>query len=277
MPVLPPPSLPFTATPAPARQGADRTLLALHCSGASGRAWNAYGNLVGADTALIAPDLLGADGRPWPADRALNVDEEIERLAPLLDADPRGVHVLGHSYGGALALQLALRWPHKLRSLTLYEPVRFGLLDDDEPAWHEIRDVGCGVGALARAGDTAAAAARFIDYWSGPGAWDRMPASRQAAVALGMVKVGAEFDALFADRTPAAAFSTLPMPVTLLVGGRSPLPARRVAERLAAACPRWQLHTLPACDHMGALTQPAVVAARLPWVATHLAAFAEAA
>jgi len=260
-----------------ARRGADRTLVALHCSGASGRAWSAYGGLVGDDTALITPDLLGSGGAAWPVSRSLTLDEEAERLAPLLDADPRGVHLLGHSYGGAVAMQLALRYPHKLRSLTLYEPVRFGVLDAGEPAWQEIDRVGPAVAALARAGQPEAAAARFVDYWSGQGTWQAMSPSRRAGVAAGMPKVAAEFDAIFADRTPAAAFAALPMPVTLLVGGRSPLSARGVVERLASACPAWQLRTLPACGHMGPLEQPAAVAAALPWVASHLARFAEAA
>jgi hypothetical protein len=108
-------------------------------------------------------------------------------------------------------------------SVTLYEPVRFALLcETDEPLWQAIVRAGRGIGALELAGLPLAAAQRFVDYWSGEGAWERLPASRQQAVALRMPKVQAEFEALFADRIPVAAYRALRMPVRVVCGSASP-------------------------------------------------------
>jgi pimeloyl-ACP methyl ester carboxylesterase len=196
---------------------------------------------------------------------APGLDDEADALAPWLPCDPRGVHLLGHSYGGAVALQLALRWPQRVLSLTLYEPVRFALLADDPRLSADIRGFGNQVADLARAGDLESSARRFIDYWSRPGAFDSLPPARQLAVAARMPKVAAEFAAIFSDALPPSAYAHLPMPVTVLVGGRSPAPAQGVAERLVQLCPRASLVRLPHCGHMGALESPADVVQALPW------------
>ena len=259
--------------PLPTPTSGRRTLLALHCSGAGGRAFEPYRALIGRDAHLIAPDLLGYGARDprWPAGAPLSLDDEADRLVPLLGGCSDGVHLLGHSYGGAVALQLALRCPQRVRSLTVYEPVRFALLHRDPALSHAIRGVGTRIAALAAEGRLGEAAEIFVDYWSHAGAWSLLPAARQAAVAARMPKVGAEFGAILHDAVPAAAYGGLTMPVTVIAGGRSPAPARRVAERLVEACPGTRLVRVPHCGHMGALDSPMVVVRELPWNAEALA------
>lgn len=261
---------------APARRTtARRTVIALHCSGASGRVFDSYRKLVSADTELIAPDLLGSGAETtWPLGAPVTIDTEAERLAPLLARAPDGVHLIGHSYGGAVALQLALRWPQHVRSLTLYEPVRFRLLDTASAAWHEIVGVGRHIGALTLSRRFGAAAQRFVDYWSGRGSWAALPAARRAAVADRMPKVRAEFGALFDDTVPPTAYAALTMPIAVFAGDRSPPPARQVAERLAQLGRQARLIRLPGRGHMGALEDPAAVLAWLPGSRSMLAAAA---
>lgn len=252
-------------SPAPRRPAARRTVIALHCSGAGGRVFDGYRALLDRDTDLIAPDLLGSGAESaWPIGAPVSLDAEAERLAPLLAHAADGVHLMGHSYGGAVAMQMALRWPRRVLGLTLYEPVRFALLDRQSVDWTAIVRVGQRIAALTRAQRLAAAAQSFVDYWSGPGTWARLPAPRQAAVADRMPKVGAEFEALFNDGVPPAAYAALTMPMVVLTGDRSPQPARRVAQRLVQACRHARLVRLPGRGHMGALEDPAAVVQHLP-------------
>lgn len=234
-------------------------VMALHCSGSSGRQWEPLRALLPGNVVLHAPDLIASgSGEIWPAGATVTLDAETRRLAPWLQAHPRGVHLLGHSYGGAVALQLALRWPQRVRSLTLFEPVRFALLhtDADRALWRDITAVGHEICAHARAGRLQASAERFVDYWSGEGTWARMPGPRQSALAPRMTKVSAEFDALFGDGLPPAAYARLALPVRVLAGTRSPAPARRVAEVLAGLCPDATLRRLEGLGHMGPLEAP---------------------
>ena len=187
------------------------TVLCLHSSASSGRQWDAVAAALSPAHAVMAPPLLGYESRaPWPPRRSATLDDEAAALEPLLDDAPGAVHLLGHSYGGAVALQLALRRPRAVASVTLYEPVRFALLFGRPRlagAADEILRVGRGVGALAAGGQTHAAAARFVDYWSGEGSWQALAPARQEAIAARMTKDGAEFEATFDDAVPASAYS----------------------------------------------------------------------
>lgn len=242
----------------PVQDPSRQRVLCLHCSGGAGRQWAPVAAALAPRLEVVTPDLLGyGSDRPWPAGVPASLDDEAAALAPQLAAAP--VHLFGHSYGGAVALQIALRWPERVRSLTLYEPVRFALLfreDATADAGAAIVGVGRRIGHEVLSGALDAAAQRFVDYWSGEGAWQRLAPSRQQALARRMTKVQTEFEALFADPVPADAYRALRMPVQLLGGSRSPLPARQVLDVLAARLPHATRATLAGLGHMGPLEAP---------------------
>jgi pimeloyl-ACP methyl ester carboxylesterase len=244
-------------------------LVCLHCSAAGGRAWAPLAAQLDGRLDVIAPDLLGyGPGDAWSrtgalaiADEVNRVERELERRAGDRDA---GFHLFGHSYGGVVAMQLAMRRPERIRSLVLYEPVSFALLDEERA---ETRESAREIAAVARAvQDEAelsahAAAARFVDYWSGPGAWAATGDSRRDALAARMAKVADEFGALFRDGTPTGRYrARLSMPILLLGGSVSPRPVRDVLGVLEKLLPHAERRTLEGLGHMGPLQQPARIA-----------------
>lgn len=241
-------------------------VVALHCSGSSGRQWEPYAERLPAGMRLTAPDLMGS-GREhaWTPGAPVTLEAEARRVLAAFPADGAPVHLIGHSYGGAVALEIAMRWPDKVRTLTLYEPVRFALLDNEETAGIRklIIDAGTHIAHLAKSGRLHESAAMFVDYWSGRGTWDKVTAPRRQVFADRMPKVAAEFDALFGDDTPPEAYAQLSMPMRLIAGMRSPLTARKVVERLAMLCRHARVVHLAGLGHMGPVTHPARVAAHL--------------
>jgi pimeloyl-ACP methyl ester carboxylesterase len=240
------------SSPAPRGASTPRdTLLCLHSSGSSGRQWDPLAAELSARFEVRAPDMhelhAGRDA----------LDDEAQALAQLLGE--QGAHLLGHSYGGVIALQMALRWPGKVKSLTLYEPVRFALLFGQaatRPTGEAIVAVGQRIGEEVLAGALHAAAARFMNYWSGEGAWQAISPRARQTLAQRMPKVRADFEALFADGVPAAAYRQLTMPVHLIGGTRSPQPARQVLDILAAQIPQAERSTLAGLGHMGPIEAP---------------------
>jgi len=82
----------------------------------------------------------------WPnppagADADASPDQQVEDLAAIINAlGAAPAHVAGYSFGGAVALRLALRHPELVRSLILVEPGVVGVLGDlpaDGPAAKE--------------------------------------------------------------------------------------------------------------------------------------------
>jgi pimeloyl-ACP methyl ester carboxylesterase len=255
-----------TARRAPqAQEGTQATtgVVCLHASASSGRQWGTLKSRLTGRYRVFTPDLYGAgDSPPWPHERELSLADEVTLLEPVFEAAGESFHLVGHSYGGAVALRAALANPGRIRSLVLVEPVMFGLLlaeDPDQPAAREIVTVRDDTSAVGEGGVLKCAAERFADYWMGPGAWADMPSPRQGAFAQAMHAVRNEWSALFAEATPLSAYASLHLPTLYLVGCKSPASAREVARLLTKTLPDVTTLELEGAGHMAPITHPATV------------------
>ncbi|MDT9000679.1 alpha/beta fold hydrolase [Paucibacter sp. APW11] len=250
------------------RHGEGQVLLCLHASVSSSQQWQALMQRAPKGVALQMADLLGhGDSQEWPVDAPARLATEVAALLRSVDVGDEGVHLIGHSYGGAVAMQLALQRPQLVRSLTLYEPVAFGVLaacEPEDPSWREIQDVARYVDGCLAQGQTIAAAQAFVNYWHGCDLWSVLKLHQRDALAARMKTVSHHFQALFDARWSPQLLSQLQQPVQLICGGRTRAPAARVAALLAQHLPNAQLHTLPEAGHMGPLTHAAEVA-RMIW------------
>ncbi|MFN8850688.1 MAG: alpha/beta fold hydrolase, partial [Inhella sp.] len=114
----------------------------LHSSASSSCQWRALMELLRAQLRVLAPELQGCGkSAPWHFHRPLRLDDEVDALAEVFErAGPR-VHLVGHSFGGAVALRAALRYADRLASLTLFEPVLFSLLMAAAPDSEGAREI----------------------------------------------------------------------------------------------------------------------------------------
>jgi pimeloyl-ACP methyl ester carboxylesterase len=208
---------------------------------------------------VIAADLYGSGkSPPWPEARPMWLDDQIALLAPAFERAGEGFHLVGHSYGGAVALKAALRFPKKLKSLVLYEPVLFSVLLSDAPqseAAREIMDVRDDTAHLG----PEAVAERFIDYWMGAGTWAVMPQSRRDTLAQAVRSMKPEWHSAFNEPTPLEAWRALDVPTLLLTGSASTAAARGVVRLVAGVLPRVQVEELAGMGHMAPVSDPARV------------------
>jgi pimeloyl-ACP methyl ester carboxylesterase len=111
--------------PIQAAKGAKRCVVALHCSLASGRQWARLAEQLGSDYKLIAPDISGYGNHRGPVLLPMTLEEEVALLGERLAQAEWPFHLVGHSYGGAIAFRIATASPFasRVRSLTLIEPV----------------------------------------------------------------------------------------------------------------------------------------------------------
>ena len=103
--------------------GAGSPVLLLHGSGPGVSAWANWRFTISALAPrfrVLAPDLLGFGFTEVPADVEYTPAAWLDHLVAYLDALEVGpVHVVGNSFGGALALRLATRYPERVRRLVL--------------------------------------------------------------------------------------------------------------------------------------------------------------
>jgi pimeloyl-ACP methyl ester carboxylesterase len=149
--------------------------LLIHSGGFTSRQWRKLAQQLAPTHDVLAPDLIGYGETPWPPGKPFHFRLDLERLAGLLD---RPADVVGHSYGGLLALQLALACPDRVHSLALYEPVAFGVLGEDESEGSPARALPA-YRADASGLDEAWLSA-FVDWWNGLGTWLALPEPTKA-------------------------------------------------------------------------------------------------
>lgn len=243
--------------------GAGPGVVCLHSNASSSNQWRGLMDRLSPNFRVLAPDAYGAGKSPaWPHTRPLRLHDEVSLLEPVFALAGEPFVLVGHSYGGAVALVAALAHPQRVRALVLYEPTLFALLDAESPPPNEadgIRAAVAGAGAALDAGNPARAAECFIDYWMGTGAWARMPEARQAPIAASIVNVRHWANALIGEPTPLDAFATLNVPVLCMVGKDSPASSLGVARLLTRTLPQVEVIEFEGLGHMGPITHPELV------------------
>src|SRR5215203_1320061 len=227
----------------------------VHGSLSSSRIWRPYLEVLGSRES-IAVDLPGYSGAPAPSSSTYRLSDAAAAIRTSLERRSAPADIVAHSFGGAVALRYALENPARVSSLTLIEPSWFGVLSDlGEPgrlALRAIQSVARGFTACDPDQDRLFAMARFVDYWNGRHAWRELAVERQETLALKSDQVRRDFEAIFAERLPLAAFRKFFVPTLIVTGTTSPAAALLVAHGLARAAPRASLvsvagagHTLP--------------------------------
>lgn len=240
--------------------GSGEGVVCLHSNASASAQWRPLMERLSSRFHVFAPDLLGAGKSPaWPRGQTVTLNDEVALLDPILALAGSPLSLVGHSYGGAVALIAALAHPQMVRALVLYEPTLFSLLEEEVPgqdAANGIREVAADAAAAIDANNPSVAAARFIDYWMGDGAWDAMSESRQALIAASMCNVRGWSHALFNESTPLQAFRALEVPVLYMIGAKSPPSSRGVARLLTGVLPKVTVIEFSELGHMGPVTHP---------------------
>jgi len=246
--------------------GAGAPVVMLHASLSSKSQWVPLGERLAPRFRAIALDLSGYGDNALPAaEERFTVDDEIDlvtaRLDALVESQVR-VHLVGHSYGGLVALRFAQRNPDRIASLVLFEPVVFRALDARDATAVDMRRRAAQVGRLVAGGDRREAARMFVDFWSGEGSYASQPQPIQAGIARRVAKVPLDFQAAFSWPAQPAELGAILTPTLLLAGRRSPETVQRIVTFLTRALPCCRVEWFDT-GHLG----PIVDAQRInPWI-----------
>ena len=195
-------------------------------------------------------------------------------ISPCCSSSPsktkKHVHLVGHSYGAAMALEAARELGPKVQSLTLVEPVSFNLLRvEGRPEWTEIEKLGVAVLSAVSNGQDREAAAAFMRYWLGRLRWWLSPERFKEVITATIHKVALEFMIIIEADKKLSAYASVTVPTLLIAGGKTPAPTRAVVDMLGATLPNAEVTVIKGAGHMSPFTHPSEVN-RL--IASHLAA-----
>ncbi len=252
-------------------QGEGAPVVALHGSASTGAQWRSLVGYLEGRFRIYTPDLPGYGASSLAATGGLGGDAAA--IGALVERIGEPVHLVGHSYGGAVALKLAGRRPEAVRSLTVIEPVAFHLLMGGDAADRALFAEAAGLAARTLKGvlgrDRVAAMRGFIDYWNGEGAWRRTSAGLRQFFLDCAERVCADFRGVLFEPGGREALEAIGCPTLAVMGLDSAPTAMRVTEIVAETLPRAVLRLVPDAGHLAPLTDPHIVD---PMIAGHLVA-----
>ena len=245
-------------------QGDGPPLLLVHAGVADLRMWAGVAQRLSSVHRVIVCDLRGFGRTPLRDGRFSHADDLVSLL------DDIGVALTavgGASFGGAVALELAIRAPERVRALALMDPAI------GEPfQWSdEVRAFGDAEDAALEAGDVERAVELNVRMWLDrtgrePGAVDpdvrALVAAMQRDAFVAQLGVDAEPEAL--DPPLAERLGDVRAPALVMVGEDDVPDFRQIAERLVAQLPAARpLQVIPGAAHLPALERPGAVSALL--------------
>lgn len=204
-----------------------RSVLALHCSLAHSGAWANLAGLLDGVT-VTAIDLPGHGKAPdWDGKtdiHALATDLAIAWAQRL--GQGAAIDVMGHSFGGTVALRLALTRPDLVRSLTLIEPVYFVAAREEGSSTYAAFEATHSLIAERLAeGSARLAADDFMASWGSGEQLSELPERMQSYILDRIRLVVAQNPVLLEDApgllTPGR-LESLKCPVLLVEGANSP-------------------------------------------------------
>jgi pimeloyl-ACP methyl ester carboxylesterase len=251
--------------------GRGAPVVLVHSSASGNRQWRKLVERLSPCHHVIAPNLLGNGATTaWQPSRRQTIADAAQVVLGLVEGFglDTPLQLVGHSWGGAVALQVAHVLGAQVSKLVLYEPMLPGLLKAhgrlqaaaETQALHQ---------HMQRCGDDGnwlAAAERFVDYFNGDGAWAATPPERRQLIASLLPPNLHEWDAAMVPMR-ADAFAGVSAQ-TLLMRGRTTRPAlTEMASVLYQRFTHWRLIDVAGCGHMAPLTHADVINA---WIVDFL-------
>ncbi len=239
----------------------------IHCSLASSRAFIPLMAEFTDDLDMVAVDMPG-HGRSAAPDlsRDLQIQTADASIA-LIEQSNGPVDLIGHSFGATVALRITVQRPDLLRSLILFEPVFFAVLDDaGHPGFAVELAADSALGEFFEAGDNLGAAAYFLSRWGLPGEWDNLADDRRQLMADRMEFLKLQPDSIYNSndfRITLTDLTLVETPTLLLNGSDSPEVIEQVGETIVAAMPNARLECVDGAGHMLPITHVGEVSQRM--------------
>ena len=243
-------------------EGRGQPVVLIHSSVSANRQWRSLSEALRDRYRVLAVNLFGyGQTTPWPGTSPQSLHAQAQLVMALCHGLANPVHLVGHSFGGSVALKTAMLLGPRVGRLILLEPNPFHLLEQAgrSEAFLESRRLRDHVKSFGSIGDWPTVAERFADYWMGDGAWRVMPEGRRAAFVASLPPNFHEWDAVMNEETPIAEWKTLTASTLVVSDRETRRPIREIVEIFGDACPHWSFRSIVEGGHMAPLTRPDLI------------------
>lgn len=231
--------------------GEGPTFLLLHGVGLRAEAWNPVIDVLSQRFRVVAPDMPG-HGHSRMTRTPSMLSEYTDAVAPLLD---QPAFVAGHSMGAMIALDLAARFPERIRGVAALNAI----YRREPKAQSAVR-------ARAAALDPHATAdpAQTLDRWFGPDASPERIACHQWLRDVDPTAYKAAYTVFANENGPSDNdLAALTCPAQFMTGRAEPNSTPEMSRQMAALTPHGSARVLDGAAHMMPMTHPDAVASEL--------------
>lgn len=222
------------------RAGDGPTVVLLHGVGLRAEAWGAQIDDLARNFTVIAPDMAGGDTL-------------VSYTDPIAEALDSPALIVGHSMGAMMALDLALRFPTKVRGAVAMNAI-----------YRRPAEASNAVKARAASldGRTPGHPTETLNRW-----FSDKPSPERTVCEAWLCAADPETYrkayTVFAHEDGPSALETLSCPALFLTGSAEPNSTPAMSHAMAALAPRGTAHIIPNAAHMMPMTHPAAVNAQL--------------
>ena len=242
--------------------GQGQEVLLIHSTVAGNKQWRKLIEYLSPDYRILAPNLFGYGTTPeWSKNRHQTLIDQVDLLAEFFEQN-ESISIVGHSFGGSVAMMAAKKYPAKIKKLILVEPNPFYLLEhhSDHDSYQEalnLRDI---IKTNAHKETWVHAAEKFADYWNGSGTWKQMDGLRREKFAEALKPNFHEFDCVINETTSLEEWrDILPQNTHILFSEQTVNSIRKIVTIFEETMSNWTFHSYSEGSHMAPLTHPNVV------------------
>lgn len=243
--------------------GSGEGIILVHSSVAGAKQWRSLMEALSSDFHAIAINVFGYGDTPrWEIDGTQRLTDQARLIEPILPRGTGKVSIVGHSFGGSVAMMAAAMFKEKVRRLVLIEPNPFYLLEKfgRAEAYQEAVVLRDSIKSNGKSGTWADAAEVFANYWTGAGSWDAMSADRKAKFTNALFPNFHEWDAVMNEVISFAEWQRdLPGDTTVVWARDTVRSIREIVELMEEHVPEWHFEQIERGGHMAAMTKPDAV------------------
>jgi pimeloyl-ACP methyl ester carboxylesterase len=241
--------------------GEGPTAILIHGSVSDYREWTKLIDPLSQHYHVIAYSRRYHSPNPSPGpDADASLDQQVSDLFEILKAmSINSAHIVGHSYGGAIALGFTLRHPEMVRSLVLAEPAVSGVMSKtpaNDSMLKESQALRAQMSEVFPKGDAEQIVKTYAAHVA-PGDFEKATPDERKMLLENVSAFQLDFTS---QRRPFTCEDAqkITVPVLVLAGDHSPMGLQRIAETTAQCIKGAKFVKIPQATHWMQLDQPQV-------------------
>lgn len=243
--------------------GEGPVVILVHSSVSGARQWRKLSQLLATNFHVKAINLFGyGQTPPWSADRMQNLSDQAALVEAIVPNGSKDIALVGHSFGGSVAMRAAANLGNRVKKLVLLEPNPFHLLHDHGylEAYDEIKQLRHIIKTCGANGEWVTAAEHFANYWGGAGSWASMDQDRRATFATALKPNFHEWDAILNETTSLNDWvGQLPSKTLVVYDNDTVRPIKEIVLLMSEAAKHWKIKSISKGGHMAPLTHPELI------------------